>query len=226
MIKVYFDDKTFLKEMENVFGYSEGFLEGVQKGKLAFLDNFSNTIIKGMKDFIDSNARVDPQMYHHIYEWYQTGSPNARLYDIKYKILKTGISLNYSFSQSKSIQMGSNQPFYNKAKIMEKGIAVKIKPKKAKALAFIVDGQQVFSKAEVIVSDPGGPLVKGAFQHVVNLFLKSYFKQSFLESSGLKEYISNPLVFKTNMKSAKRGGKTLGVEVGYNWISKAGGLNV
>jgi hypothetical protein len=226
MFKITFDDLKFNKEMENILGYSLGFLEGVEKGKENFLRSFAPDIIRGMKDFIDSNARVDPQMYHHIYEWYQTGSANSILYNIKYRVNKNGISLNYSFSQSKSIQNGSKEPFYNKATIMENGVAVTIKPQKSNVLAFVVDGQQVFTKKEVVVSNPGGTRVKGSFEHIINLFLSSYFKQSFLQSSGIRDYLQKPLVFKTNLKSAKTGGKNLGEQVGYNWISHAGGLNV
>ena len=44
--------------------------------------------------------------------------------------------------------------------------------------------------------------------------------------TGITRYLSNPTVFKTNFASAKTGGKAKGVEVGYNWITKAGDLIV
>jgi hypothetical protein len=222
-ISVTFDDSLFIKELNNIIKYSEGFLQGVENGKHNFLENLGKDVIQSLKDFIDSMARVDPKMYHHIYEWYQAGNSNARLFDVTYENSSNGLSLNYTFSQSKSIQSGSNEPFYDKAKIMEEGTPVKIVPKNSNALRFVVNGQEVFTQKPVVVTDPGGPLVKDAFKHVVETFFNNYFSQSFLKSSGIEEYLGNPLAFKTNLKSAKNGGKIAGEMIGYNWISNAGG---
>lgn len=221
---VVWDDKQFQKDLKNAIEYSIGFLEGAEKGKDKFITNFANTTIKAMKDFIDSMARIDPQMYHHIYEWYRTGSPDARLYNIRKTITSSGFDLTYSFSQSQTIQHGSKEPFRNKAAIMEKGVAVTIKPKRAKALAFMIDNHEVFSKGPVVINDPGGPLVQGAFQNVINVFFNNYFKQSFLKSSGLLEHLQSPVLFKQNFGNAKTGGKTLGQKIGYTWITM-GGIN-
>ena len=35
---------------------------------------------------IDANARINPATLHHVYEWTKTGSPNARLFDIKFSV--------------------------------------------------------------------------------------------------------------------------------------------
>ena len=174
MINIVWNDKTFVKEMNNIVNYSFGFLDGIHKGEKQFLQKFSTEIIQAMKDFIDSNARTDPKMYHHIYEWYETGNANARLYNVKYRTSKGTISLNYSFSQSKSIQSGSREPFRNKASIMESGTAVTIKPKNSKVLAFMIDNKEVFTTKEVLVKNPGGPLVKHSFENVINMFFKIY----------------------------------------------------
>lgn len=226
MITAVWDDKKFIKEMNNIINYSFGFLDGIEKGEQEFLKKFSKDVIQSMKDFIDSNARTDPQMYHHIYEWYQTGDAKARLYNIKSRVQKGKISLNYSFSQSQSIQSGSKEPFRNKAQIMESGTAVTIKPKNSKVLAFMIDNQQVFTSKEVVVRNPGGHLVKHSFENVVNVFFSSYFKQSFLLSSGILQHLKNPQAFKNNLSKAKTSGKALGQEVGYNWISNLGGTYV
>jgi hypothetical protein len=226
MLNVIWDDKKFVKDMNNIINYSFGFLDGIQKGEQVFLQKFSQEIIQSMKDFIDSNARVDPQTYHHIYEWYQTGEANARLYKIKYRTERGKINLDYSFSQSQSIQSGSREPFRNKASIMESGTAVTIKPKNSKVLAFMVDNQQVFTSKEVTIKNPGGPLVKHSFEHIINVFFSSYFKQSFMLSSGMFEHLKNPVAFKQNLKRATSGGKALGEQVGYNWIANLGGSHV
>ena len=116
---VKFNDKKFMNDMVNIIEYSIGFLDGIQSGKKVFLDNLGREVIDLLKEYIDSNARVNPQALHHIYEWYSTGSPNARLFDIDYSVSGIGLSFKSSFRQSTSIQDGSNTPFYNKAYIME-----------------------------------------------------------------------------------------------------------
>lgn len=222
---VVWDTKQFNLDMKNAIQYSLGFLDGAEKGKEKFLTKYAEKTIQGMKDYIDSMARVDPQMYHHIYEWYQVGSPEGRLYNIRKTIESNGFTLSYSFSQSQSIQTGSLEPFRNKAKIMEQGRAVTIKPKKAKALAFMIDNQEVFSTAPIVVTDPGGPLVKHSFEHAIQSFFKNYFSQSFLKSSGIYEHLANPIAFKNNFGAGKLGGKELGTKVGYTWITM-GDINV
>ena len=94
--------------MNNIVNYSIGFLEGVQKGKTAFLKVMGLQTVELMKEFIDSNARVNPEMLHHIYEWNQTGSPSARLYNISYTTSNLGLSFMSSFSQSTSISKMPN----------------------------------------------------------------------------------------------------------------------
>jgi hypothetical protein len=81
-MRAVFNSRQFKKEMNNIVDYSLGFIEGVQKGKTVFLKTVGLETVELMKEFIDSNARVNPDMLHHIYEWNQTGSPSARLYDI------------------------------------------------------------------------------------------------------------------------------------------------
>jgi hypothetical protein len=140
MLKLVIDSKQFKKEINNIMEYSTGFLEGVQKGKTVFLKTMGMETVELMKQFIDSNARVNPDMLHHIYEWNQTGSPNARLYDISYTTSNLGLSFRSSFSQSRSIKSGSRTPFYDKARIMEEGIPVVIRPRVAQVLVFEDNG--------------------------------------------------------------------------------------
>jgi hypothetical protein len=164
---------------------------------------------------------MSPELLHHIYEWEKVGSPEARLFDIDYKITGIGITFTSLLKQSSSIKNGSNVPFYNKAKIMEEGVAVTIRPKKASVLRFEVDGQEVYTSREVRVDNPGGQ-TKGQFNNVINNFFGVYFRQSFLNSSGLLQYFKSPQVYKKNLGSAKRGGRSLGLKTGYQWVANAG----
>jgi hypothetical protein len=226
MISARIDDKKFFKDMSNILGYSEGFLEGIQKGKKEFLESIAKEGIEIFKEFVDQQARVDPDMYHHIYEWYREGSPDSRLFDIEYAVNNGGLTFFGQFTQSSSVSAGSSTPFYDKARIMEYGIPVTIKPKKAKVLSFNVGEDSVFTKNPITIDKPGGPLVTGSFNRIFDIFFKDHFRQSVLEITGIRKYLSNPISYKQNLSAGKNLGKAKGIQVGYTWITEAGGLNV
>jgi len=226
VISVKFDDRTMFKDLSNIVKYSEGFLLGAELGKEKLAESIARNAIEIFKEFVDQNARVDQEMYHHIYEWYQEGSPNARLFDVEYTARDGGISFNGTFSQSRSLSRNSTTPFYNKAEVMERGLSITIKPVRAKVLSFSIDGEQVFTPNPITVQNPGGSQVMGSFERIFDLFFKQHFKQSVLDMTGITKSLSNAKAYKDNFKSGKSGGKARGVEVGYNWITKAGDLNV
>jgi hypothetical protein len=217
-----FNSKQFKKDMNNIVNYSIGFLDGVQKGKTVFLKTMGMETVEVMKEFIDSNARVNPQMLHHIYEWNLTGSPDARLYDISYTVSNLGLSFKSSFSQSRSIKDGSRTPFYDKARIMENGIPVTIRPRSAQVLAFDDNGETVFTRGPVEVLNPGGTEVEGGFEKVFDMFFNKFFSQAFLRTSGIAKYLENPQVYKKNMPAGKKLGRSKGISTGYRWIANAG----
>lgn len=220
MLSLDIDSKQFMKEMDNMVKYSYGFLHGVNQGYPSFLYQLGATAIEALKEYIDANARVNPQLLHHVYEWYQTGSPNARLFELSYRQVGQGLSFNSTFSQSRSVRSGSSVPFYDKASIMEAGIPVTIIPKN-RVLAFEDNGETVFTSKPVRVDNPGGN-VQGEYERVFNSFFNRYFTQAFLASSGILTYLQNPIDFDKNFSAGKRGGRSLGVQVGRSWISKAG----
>ena len=216
------NDVMFKKEMKNIIDYSVGFLDGIKAGKTKFLNNIGIMTKELLEEYIDTNARVNPRALHHIYEWYKVGSPDARLYDINYTISNLGLSFVSTMKQSTSIKDGSSVPFYNKAKIMEEGTPVTIKPKKASVLVFEDGGDTVFTKGKVVVVNPGGNQVEGSFQNIIDTFFNRYFTQAFLRISGVQAYLSNPVVYSRNLRSGKLSGRLKGVQVGYRWIANAG----
>lgn len=222
MIKVKYNSAKFMKEMDNMVNYTLGFMQGVKQGYPSFLRQLGAASIEALKQYIDSNARVNPQALHHIYEWNQVGSPEARLFDIQYNVTGTGLSFGSTFRQSNSIKEGSKVPFYDKAKIMENGIPVTIVPKN-KVLVFEQDGQEVFVSKPITIQNPGGQ-VQGEYEKVFNSFFNRYFTQAFLQSTGIMTYLSNPQDFYASFPAAKRGGRALGVRIGRQWITKAGAL--
>lgn len=221
MLKLVYNSKQFQKEMNNIINYSVGFIDGIGRGKNTMYATLGPQIAELASQFVDANARVSPQLLHHVYEWQRTGSPDARLFDIDFTVSKLGITFKTSLKQSTSIKDGSNVPFYNKATIMENGIGVIIRPKKAQALRFEVDGQEIYTSREVVVENPGGE-TKGQFENVISNFFGVYFRQSFLQASGLAEHFKYPKVYAKNLNAGKRGGRSVGLRTGYQWVATAG----
>ena len=218
MIAITMNPSSFSKQMKNIVDYSFGFLQGTQAGKNVFLNNLGKEVVELLKEYIDSNARVNSATLHHVYEWYQTGSPEARLFDIDYTVSGLGLSFRSSFRQSTSIKDGSTQPFYNKAMIMEKGTPVVIRPRNASVLKFEANGQEVYTKGPVVVQNPGGAS-KGGFEKVFDTFFTKYFRQTFLRKSGMLKELESPVAYKKNLKSGAKLGKGKGIETGYRWIA-------
>jgi len=224
MINARIESAKFTAEMENIIGYAEGFIQGAEAGKVNMVDNLGAEVIEAMKTFIDVNARVNPMTLHHVYEWYQTGSPAARLFDLDYKTSNFGLSVNSTFRQSVTLREGSKVPFYNKAAIMENGVPVRIEPKNAEVLSFVENGERVFTRKPINVVDPGGEAVQGGYERAFDAFFNQYFSQSFIRTSGIMRDLENVSDFKRSFGNAKRGGKSLGMSVGHRWISQAGGI--
>jgi len=220
-MRVYTNTKSFEKQMNNIVNYSFGFLDGVQKGKSVFLNNLGHGVLTALYDYIDASARSNPRAMHHIYEWMQTGSPEARLYNLNYTVSNLGLSFKSSFKQSQSFSRDSNTPFYDKARIMEQGIPVKIAPVRSDVLVFEANGETIFTKKEVTVENPGGTEVVGSFERAVDEFMLGYFKQSFIRASGLYDYISKPILYKANVAAGSRMGRSKGIDTGFKWIANA-----
>ena len=220
-MRVSTNTKSFEKQMNNIVNYSFGFLDGVQKGKSIFLNNLGHGVLTALYDYIDASARSNPRAMHHIYEWMQTGSPDARLYDLNYTVSNLGLSFKSRFIQSQSSSRNSNTPFYDKARVMEQGIPVKIAPVKSDVLVFELNGETVFTKKEVTVENPGGTEVVGSFERAVDEFMLGYFKQSFIRASGLYDYISKPILYKANVAAGSRMGRSKGIDTGFKWIANA-----
>lgn len=220
-MRVSIQTNNFEKELLNIANYSLGFLEGAQKGKKVFLDNLGRGVIFALGQYVDVEARANRDALHHVYEWYQTGSPQARLFDITYTVSNLGLSINSTFRQSRTLQQDATTPFYNKANIMENGIPVVIRPKKNSVLRFYEGGETVFTSKPVTVRNPGGNQVEGSFERVFDEFMARYFTQAFLRASGISDYISNPTIYKKNIAAGAKQGRSKGVSTGYKWITNA-----
>jgi hypothetical protein len=220
-MRVNINHQSFKREMSNIIDYSIGFLDGIEGGKKVFLKNLGMGTVETLKKYIDANARINQPALQHMYEWYRTGSPESRLFDIDYIVKGGGISFNSTFKQSRSVSKNNEEPFYNKARIMEQGIPITIRPQNSSVLVFQDGGKTIFTKKEIRIQYPGGPDAKGSYEKIFDEFFRFYFSQSFLKSSGILEYLENPKAYKHNLNQAKRGGRSLGLSVGYKWIVDA-----
>lgn len=212
------DDKLFNKQMKNLIQYGLGFVEGAQSGKDQLLKQLGPEIRTLLEQYIDANARMNPESFHHVYEWHQTGSPSGRLFEIEYIVTGLGLSFQSTFRQSTSIKNGSRVPFYNKANIMESGVSVTIRPKDGGVLAFEDGADTVFTKNPVTVK-PGGKASTGAYEEVFKEFFYRYLSQSFLDVTGLRKHLGTPLAFKNNLAAGMAGGRAVGVRVGRQWMT-------
>lgn len=221
MIKTNFNDKKFMKDMTNLVKYTDGFFEGAQRGKAALYSMLAPRIAELASQYIDANARVNPDLLHHVYEWNKSGNPSARLFDINYSISNVAMSFMSEFKQSTTIQKGSNTAFFNKAEIMEKGMTVIVRPKRANALRFEIDGDEVFTSNPVVIDNPGG-VTQGQFEKVMREFFNVYLRQSFMTASGVAKHLSRPTEYKKNIKAGTKSGRTAGIKAGYKWVVGAG----
>lgn len=224
MITVTFDDKVFLKEIENVLAYSRGFVDGVKDGKVGFLNEFSKHAIESAGEYFDASARVNPAGLQHMYEWNQNGSESGRLFDLSSIVSSDAIKIQASFRQSTSVKPGSKEPFINKAYVMESGQEVTISPKQSSVLSFTDNGETVFTKKSITIENPGGLFARHGFEKAFNQFFDVFFSQSFLKSGKLGKYLSDVSDYHNSFAASKTGGRSLGQSVGYKWITKAGSV--
>jgi hypothetical protein len=218
---VRIDTKAFEKQLTNIANYSFGFLDGINRGKKEFLNNLGKGVIFALGQYIDSEARANSRSLHHVYEWYKTGSPSSRLFNLNYTVSNLGLSINSTFRQSSTVKEDMTVPFYNKAKIMEKGIPVIIKPKGNGALKFKEAGREIFVRKAITIREPGGDEVEGSFERVFDEFMRTYFTQAFLRSSGLLAYLNKPVAYKKNFLAGSKMGRSKGIDTGYKWIINA-----
>jgi hypothetical protein len=112
-------------------------------------------------------------------------------------------------------------PFYDKARIMENGIPVTIRPTKSQVLKFNGPNGEVFTRRPIKIENPGGDEAYKGFESAFDEFMLRYFKQSFLRASGLYDYIKKPSLYKKNLKAGSKMGRSKGIDTGFKWITNA-----
>lgn len=221
-MKLKINNIQFEKDMRNIVSYSQGFLDGAKAGRVLFFRSLGQEVKNIIEQFVDSNASVSPQTLHHMYEWNQVGQSEGRLFTINAVSTSQGITFTSSLKQSQSIKDGSRVPFYDKARIIEFGIPVTIKPVYSRVLAFDSNGETIFTPQPVTVTNPGGDAATGGLEKTLDMFFNRYLSQSFLRKTGVSAYLENPIVYKSNLAQGKKMGRSAGYKTGYRWIASAG----
>jgi hypothetical protein len=176
-----FDLKSFNKEMKNAIDYSTGFANGTEQNEYYFNNQLAEVIKEAFYKYVDSVARLEPDRLHHIYEWEQTGVDKARLFRIEAFTGQQSIRFVTEFMQSTSVSPTANEPFVDKASVMESGTTVTVTPRGEGPLVFEGDdGEMVFTNSEVTINSPGGN-VSGQFASVAREFFTNYLDQGVLK---------------------------------------------
>lgn len=220
MFKTRMDSKQLNATLNNAVSYSYGFLEGIDLGQIEFNQRLGLFTVEALGKYIDSQARMNPDALHHVYEWGATGSEGGRLFDITSRASKRVIHFEGKFLKSKSNPPNSSTPFSDKANIMENAIGVTIEPRNSPVLVFEDDGETVFTMNEIYVANPGGDEVAGSFGRVVEDFFGNYFTNSLL--IPFIASLSKPTEYVNNFAAGTRGGKGVGVKTGLRYMKSAG----
>jgi hypothetical protein len=223
MIQFRVDLKEFNKTLRDVIQYSNGFLQGANISRLKFNQELGNYTLDSLYKFIDSKARMSPDSLHHVYEWGRVGNPSARLFEIKVDATTNNIKFFGNFLKSTSVSDSANEPFFDKANVMENKISIVVEPRSSEVLSFQDAGESVFTVGSIFIDSPGGDAVAGSFGRAVEDFFDFYFTNTVLKQSGIMEKLSNPKEFADGFYSgASGGGRSSGLSAGKKYMTVKG----
>lgn len=184
------------------------------------MNRLAEFIADALGKYIDSQARINPESLHHVYEWGSVGSQNSRLFYLNGVATGSLITISGQFLPSSSVSDTSSEPFTNKANIMENQIGIVISPKNSDFLVFEDEGETVFTRNSIYIENPGGDAVAGSFGRTVDFFFTQYFTNALL-APFLAE-LSMPIEYTKNFRAGTRGGYGVGLRAGQRYINSAG----
>jgi hypothetical protein len=222
MIEVRYNTQDFTTKINNVVEYTEGFAQGIKQNKKNFNNELGKIAVEMLKKYIDSRASAEKDSLHHVYEWGMVGSPGGRLFQLDSKASSSGIVIFGDFLPSKSVSDSSDEPFVDKANIMENAIMIEIFPRN-NVLAFEADGETVFTADTVYVANPGGDGVAGSFGKVVEDFFDFHFTAQVFMQSGLYQKLSSASEYAQFFSAgANGGGRSAGIQAGKKYLTVKG----
>jgi hypothetical protein len=225
-MRVKLDASDLISTLRNTVQYSESFLKEVKRLEPKITQKLADTSIIAFYEYMDGLARSHPGMFHHVYEWGQVGNPFGRLYELNRVLARNNARIDANFLSSESVPQNGNQPFYDKAQIMEEGSPVIVNEKDASVLFFEIDGEEFFRHGPIYIANPGGGQTRGAFLNAYNDFYRFYFTNFYLKSIRFYEHFNTPQEFIRNFRSAvknKSGASSAGRKMALSWIESAPG---
>ncbi len=181
---------------------------GDDRAQEKYNDKVYDVFSENFGRYMDAKARAMPKKYHHVYEWSQVGQQNGRLWRLKRNKDRDGISVRYTFVQSKRVApihpvlrepgptgkvVKRSAIFRNKAFVMEEGLPVTVRRRGARWLAIPAQSMLVFSpgkniifsKGPVTIPNPGGNDTKLSFARTFSGYFSSGLAMKELKSSGV-----------------------------------------
>lgn len=222
MLSVKFNSNKLNKTLNNTSQYGLGFLDGIEMEQVIFNKFLAGFISEALGKYIDSRARMNPKMLHHVYEPNQVGDSNARLFKFNVTTSKNFISFTGSFLPSKKSSSENGEPFKDKANIMENQISFTISPKRSNVLVFEDEGETVFTSNSIFIEHPGGDEVAGSFGTVVDDFFSNYLKNALLKP--LISDLKTADEFTKNFAAGTKNGKPSGIKAGRKYLQVFGGI--
>jgi hypothetical protein len=220
MIKVKINQTQLNTTLKNIVEYSDGFLKGIDMKKIEFNNEVANFTSAALGKYIDSQARMNPLKLHHVYEWGKAGNQASRLFEFDTKVSGKTISFTGKFLPSKSVSNTSNEPFIDKANVMENSIQVVIEPKNSDVLVFENNGETVFTTSTIYIDHPGGDEVAGSFGDTVNNFFENYFTNGLL--TPLIKKLSTAKEFTASFSYGAKSGSNVGIRAGREYLDIKG----
>ena len=212
----------FNRTMKQALGYSEGFVNGAVQNQRYLNEQIGEIIKEQFYEYVDSVARLEPDRFHHVYEWGQVGNDAGRLFRIEAFSGQQSIRFVTDFMQSTSVSPTATEPFVDKASVMEEGSLITISPKNGDVLAFQNEsGDMVFTPNDIVVDQPGGPGVQGAFAAVTKEFFENYLNSTLVRE--LQAQLSTPIPFEQGWN--KNMNYSTGQRRAKQWLTIDGGIS-
>lgn len=200
--------------LKNTAQYCEGFIAGGEAGLPILLAKIGEAVTEALGLWMDSMAAGNHAALHHVYEWYQTGSAGARLFNYDFAVGGNTIVFTGETQASSSIPNGSRVPFYNKADVMESGQSVTISPVNVTYLHW----DDVFTPNDVFVAHPGGAATVGSWARYTDKFFTEYVSQGLL-AAMLADLGTADEFTASFAAGALGGGFGAGTSAGEKWIT-------
>lgn len=169
MIRTKFDVAPFTKTVQQVAKYYTDVVSTLNAAIPIINRGIANDVVSTAYQYFDSMA-ASGNGIEHMYEFGHAGDPSMRLYRITQQAGAAGTVLSYEFIEARVPTPDSDKVFRDKARIMEQGVSVTIRPVDATILAFNVGGEDVFTRGPVITTP--GKNVAGNFSNMFNDYMQ------------------------------------------------------